>query len=467
MPSIEARGLDLRTPAGRPLFRDLCVVLDRRDRVALVGRNGVGKSTLLRVLAGEVDPHGGALRGSGRRVLVPQLLPQHPSVSPGERRRRALEAAFAARPDFLLLDEPTHDLDADNVEWLAGELGRFPGGLVVVSHDRRLLRTLDDFFVATETGCHHVGGGFEALVARLEEDRRRAEASYVSHLHRLEDRERRSDRVRRRRERKKNVGRVRELGRAPSRAKLNGKRGYAQASQGKRAVLRRDRIGAARRWAEAARRALSVDLPLDVAVPALPPPTGGPVVVLEGVGVDIEGRALLSGLSLSIGRERIGVVGPNGSGKSTLLSIVAAEREPSRGRARRDPARLGYVAQDAVNWCRPESLLDELARLSDLPDVESVVATLRAHRFPLALAERPLASLSPGERLRAALLCILGRRPVPELLVLDEPTDHLDFLGLAAVEAVLSAWTGGLLVVSHDRELLDALDLDDRITLCA
>jgi ATPase subunit of ABC transporter with duplicated ATPase domains len=110
-------------------------------------------------------------------------------------------------------------------------------------------------------------------------------------------------------------------------------------------------------------------------------------------------------------------------------------------------------------------MLDELVRTSDLPDVDAVARTLRAHRFPLALAERPFSSLSPGERVRAALLCLLHRAVVPELLVLDEPTAHLDLLGLDAVESLLAAWPGGLVVATHDSGLLRSVGVEHRIDL--
>jgi ATPase subunit of ABC transporter with duplicated ATPase domains len=363
--------------------------------------------------------------------------------------------ALRAGPDFLFLDEPTHDLDASG----------FDGGLVVVSHDRRILRTFEDFLVASETGCEHVRGTFADVLAHLEDERQRVELAYVRTLHRLADQERQDERVRRRRQRKKNLGRLHEIRRAPSRAKLNSKRGYAQESQGKRAVLQRARLEAARTWAKATRRALGLDLPLDLSIPTLPGPSGDAIVTLDDVAAETGGRTLFSGMSLHLDRQRLAVIGPNGSGKSTLLEIISGDRSPSRGRSRSDTTRIGYVAQDASNWCRAESLFDELARTSELPNLEAVAQTLLAHRFPLALAERPLGLLSPGERLRAALICLLGRRPAPVLLVLDEPTAHLDLLGLAAVERLLASWPGGLVVASHDRELLDAIGIAQRIDL--
>ena len=137
---------------------------------------------------------------------------------------------------------------------------------------------------------------------------------------------------------------------------------------------------------------------------------------------------------------------------------------PVAGRVHCDASRVGYIAQNADNWCLDESLSSSWRRSSRRRPRDRR-PLLRAHRFPLALADRPLATLSPGERVRAALICLTRHAPAPELLVLDEPTQHLDFVGLAALEAVLAAWPGGLLVVSHDPEFLAAIGVSRRLEL--
>jgi ATPase subunit of ABC transporter with duplicated ATPase domains len=461
---LEVSGLCIDTPAGRPLFRDLELRLGN-ERVAVIGRNGVGKSTLLEVLAGHEVVRRGSLRCAGRRHLVRQQLGASAAetASPGERRRRALEEALDARPDLLLLDEPTQDLDAERIEWLCRWIERWERGLIVVSHDRRLLRGFRDFFVVAEAGCRHFSGSFDELMQDLEEERSQAQRAYVRQLNRLVVQEKRNTAMAGRRQRKKNLGRVREVGRSGSRIQLNAKRSYAQESQGKRAVLQERRIEAVRQWAKATRRALSVDLALEVLLPAVPAEPGPPIVTLEAVSACADGRTLFEGLDLALScGDRLAITGPNGAGKTTLLEILRREREPTRGRARTMGQRLGGIAQNASDWRSEESLLTLLSVGSD-----AAAQLLVAHRFPLALAERPLASLSPGERVRAALICLFQRRPAVELLVLDEPTDHLDFVGIAAVQDALRAWRGGLCVVSHDEEFLSAIGVERRIALGA
>jgi ATPase subunit of ABC transporter with duplicated ATPase domains len=461
---LHAHGLVVQTPGGRPLFRDLTLILNRGDRVALVGRNGAGKSTLLEVLAGQAAADGGSLACYGERAFVPQSIEPGPATSPGEARRRKLQEALDTGADLLLLDEPTQDLDHAGVLWLAGALQRWEHGLIVVSHDRRLLAEFDDFFVVAESGCHHFSGSCSELISALEQERAENERRYVSNLERLTTHEQRQFRVRQRRERKKNVGRVRELGRGSPKIVLNFKRGYAQEKQAKRNLIQRDRVESARAWTEATRRALAVDLPLATLMPALPEPSANPIAQLQHVRACAGERVLIDNLTLELGRQRIAVSGPNGSGKSLLLELLAGARTPDRGQATIESHRIGYIAQNAANWWKEESLLQHLIYACH-QTADAAASCIHTHRFPFALAERPLASLSPGERLRAALICLLHQPSAPELLILDEPTNHLDFLGYDTLKELLVHWKGGLVVASHDEDFVRGLGLEMRVTL--
>lgn len=461
-----ARQLSLLAPGGRPLFRDLTLLLDRGDRVALVGRNGAGKSSLLHVLAGQAEAERGRVTCHGQSRFVPQSLDPQPETgeSPGELRRRALQDAIDAGPDLLLLDEPTHDLDQDGLDWLRRALDDFQGALILVSHDRRLLRSFHDFFVVSESGCRHFAGSFDALIEALAREQEDNERRYVSQLKRLTAHEEHGYLVEQRARRQKNVGRIRELKRRPARALLNSKRSYAQESQTRRALIQADRLATARGWAQATRRALAVELPLEPALPRMPPARSRPIVRLSHVSARAADRCLFSDLSLELEHQRLAVTGKNGSGKSTLLELMAGTRSPERGLASSDVGRIGYVAQNSLNWCLEESLLQQLVEHTHLSP-ELAARAIRAHKFPFALAERPLLSLSPGERLRAALICLFQRSDPPELLILDEPTSHLDLLGYSALQSLLASWPGGLVVASHDREFLGAIAMRERMEL--
>jgi ATPase subunit of ABC transporter with duplicated ATPase domains len=245
--------------------------------------------------------------------------------------------------------------------------------------------------------------------------------------------------------------------------RLNQKRDHAQVSHGRLAKVREARLGALREWTRSTRSALSVSLSLELPIPMLPAEPTEPVLSLCGVTVSVGSRPLFASLDLSMGRERVGVIGPNGAGKTTLLELMLGYREPDAGTAQRAFSKLGYIAQGGANWRLDDSLLARLRVLGATP--EDAAKLLVAHRFPLALGERPLSSLSPGERARAALLCLFAQSPPLELLILDEPTFGLDLVGQRALTRALRAWPGGLVVASHDHDFLRDVGIERTIRL--
>ena len=500
---LELSGVSIDTPSGRPLFRDLHLALGY-EKVAVIGRNGVGKSTLLRCLAGDLPPKKGRIRCHGTSLLVQQDMHFDETVqalrslrrareermgfsleqslealglesyeqlirargfSVGQQRKIALLSAWMKQPDLLILDEPTEALDQRGRAWLVEMLQSWSRGLIVVSHDRSLLRCFEDFFIIGESGGRYFQGTFEALEEDLEEAASIKEKKYLRNLQHLEEREWHNARVCRRRARKKNLGRIHEVGRSPSRALLNTNRSYAQVSQGRAAKIRKQRMESVRAWAKSTRQALDARLSLELAMPSLPPDDGHYNILLEDVDYSIQGRELFSGLSLRVGRERVAIQGDNGAGKTTLLRLMLGDCEPVKGRARRRYERIGSIAQDATNWMTEENLVTLLGNASGHFSLDDIAKVLVAHKFPLSLAQRPLTSLSPGERLRAALICLFERSPTVECLVLDEPTYSLDFIGIKALRESLALWPGGLVVVSHDDDFLQAIGIEHRLFL--
>ena len=463
MPALlELTEVSLKTPSGRSLFEGLNLSLGN-EHVALVGRNGVGKSTLLSLLAGDTHESSGRVTVRGKLHYMQQDEELAQPLSGGELRKRGLEAAKASGAEILLLDEPTLHLDDAAVEWLRAWLRAWPGCVIVASHDRRLLADMRHFFVLSEAGNHYFGGSLAELEEHLEREHQALEKRYLGNLNRLAAREAHTEQVARRKARKKRSGRCRELDRATPRIRLNQKRSAAQVSHGRLAKLREARLAALRGWTLATRRALGVSLALELPVPELPPDSGQPLLDLQGVSASAGDRTLFEGLDLRLGRERVAVVGPNGAGKTTLLQIMLAQRRPEHGRARTELSKIGWIDQGGRNWRLDESLCSLLLGLGISSD--DAARLLVSHRFPLALAERPLDSLSPGERARAALIALFARTPSVELLILDEPTFGLDLVGLRALTRALRLWPGGLVVASHDRAFIHELGMERTIQL--
>ena len=438
-PLLHARRVDIDTPDGRPLVRNLNLQMGR-ERAAVVGRNGVGKSTLLRVLAGQDAPTRGHVEQTPRLQWVPQEPPAAPA-SRGERRRAALTRALAEDPDLLLLDEPSEGLDTAGRRALLRTLCGWRRGLLVVSHDPEVLRTFQHFWSISEAGCTLFSGSYDAWLAHERQTQDRATAQAIRARSHLARREAHHDRVARRRARKKAVGRLHELDRNQSKSRLNTRKSLAQIGQARITARQEARRTADRQWVHALEDALARPLALDLAVPA-PHSRPQPAITVDGVPLP-DGTS-----SLALRTQRILLAGPNGSGKTRWLRTLLGEQSPPTGRIRIEPASIGVIAQGATNWVRPDSLVEVLQRTLPLPRVAQHVL---AHRFPIGLAERPLASLSPGERIRAALIALFAGRP--EVLVLDEPTASLDPLAREALLAGLTEWRGGVLLASHDAEV--------------
>lgn len=379
--SIELKEVSVKTASGRALFEGLNLRMDH-EHVAIVGRNGVGKSTLLSLIAGEALESSGRVQVRSTPHFVPQLDERSEPMSRGELRRLALEAARTSGAEILLLDEPTLHLDDAAVAWLRAWLAEFAGCVIVASHDRRLLADLRHFLVLSEAGGHYFGGSLSQLEQHLEQDHLAHEQRYAQNLHRLADQEANVAHIARRRDRKKRRGRTSELDRCTPRIRLNQKRSQAQVYQGRVAQLRQRRLEALRDWTAASRRALNVNLDLELPVPVLPPASSQPLVILRGVSANAADRALFTHFDLSLSRDRVALVGPNGAGKSTLLEIITCQRRPDSGSARADLSRIGYIAQGGGNWLLDCSLREHLREHSIPTATPLASSSLTASPWP-------------------------------------------------------------------------------------
>jgi ABC transport system ATP-binding/permease protein len=460
-PILSYEGLGLIQGEGW-LFRDLDVYIGERDRLALIGRNGVGKTTLLKCLAGLIDPD------EGKRTIVPGkhvvLLEQDPAMtgfetlhdwtlhgsdapephqaaaiadqlgidlsrpvataSGGERRRAAITRALAQNPDVLLLDEPTNHLDLGAIEWLEDWLKRFKGAFIVISHDRTFLTRLTKSCLWLDRGQlrrAEIGfGGFEAWTEKVYDEEARAaeklDAKLKLELHWLQ----RGVTARRRR----NQGRL---------AKLHEMRAQRAAMIGS---------------SGAAKLALAKD---DV--------RSKTVIEADHVSKAYGERPIIRDFSLRIQRgDRIGIVGPNGAGKTTSLKLLTGELQPDSGTVTLAKTLSGIVIDQQRKLMEPDKRVrDILANGGDWIDVRGskkhIKGYLKEFLFDSAIVDAPIGSLSGGERSRLLLAREFAR--AANLLVLDEPTNDLDLETLDLLQEVIADYEGTVLIVSHDRDFLD------------
>ena len=463
MPILSAQNLLLRIGANAPLLDNVSFDIEAGNRICLVGRNGEGKSTLLKVLSGEMEAQSGEIvKKSGLRVSrMIQEIPAHiegtvrdvvigkggghhdahaeailgktgiagdalyDSLSGGQKRRVLFARAVAQDPDLLLLDEPTNHLDIPAIQWLEGIVTRLECAVMFVSHDRTFVRRVANRIFELDRG--RVRGWdfpYDKFVqfrdqALAEEDK--ANALFDKKLAEEEVWIRKGIQARRTR----NEGRVRAL------IKMREER-----------AARRTRTGTVNMQITEAER------------------SGRLVARLTDVSYTYDGAPLISHLSTEVSRgDRIGIVGPNGSGKTTLLRLILGELKPDEGDVRLGTnLQIAYFDQMRTRLREDKSLVENIgdgqAYITLNGVKRHVLSYLQDFLFSADRARGPISALSGGERNRLLLACLFSHPS--NVLVLDEPTNDLDMETLDLLAELLADYKGTVLTVSHDRAFLDS-----------
>lgn len=523
VPILALEGVSLHLPDGRILFSGL----DHQfamGRTGMVGRNGAGKSMLARLLAGELAPTSGRCvrsgavfylsqqAGEGKAASVAELAGidgvkaalarieagssdvadfdavgerwdmvqrfaqacrEHglahvsldtpvASLSGGEAMRVALLGASLFDPDFLVLDEPSNHLDAPNRAALLRQLLTWPKGLLVISHDRELLGAMERILELSPQGLRSYGGNYdfyEAERGREQDSARRDLEQARTELKRDEHarREQREQQARRQARGKRDAGESNQaailLGRAKERSE--GSAGRLRQQHAEAAAGQRERV-------REAARLVAGDAEVRIHAGAVDGAAQRRVAQLDDVVLPwVAGARSRIDLTLG-GRQRVGLTGPNGSGKSTLLKVLAGRLAPASGKCSL-PARLAYLDQQLASLDPQRSTLEQLLDVNRTAGQDMLRTWLVQLGLGAESVTRPSGLLSGGERLKAALACALYADHPPALLLLDEPSNHLDLPSLGALEAMLAGYGGALVVASHDRVFLERLGLTHRL----
>jgi ATP-binding cassette, subfamily F, member 3 len=503
--------------SGDSLFSGMSFAVDRRERLSLAGPNGAGKTTLLRAIVGETSLQGGELAfAKGTRVALHDQRPprdlgltlreyvlsgakdllaleeelrrleqemadgahdertlrryadaqarlehaggwawrdhaaravrglgfrdddldrQLDTFSGGELTRASLARALAVDPDLLLLDEPTNHLDVESLEWLEAELATLDAAVILVAHDRWFLEAVTTAVLELSPGgVHYFAGPWH--------DWRREKAARAVAAQKT------ADRV------SEDIARLERFVARFRYKKSKAKQAQAKLTQigrleGERAAARGELASLTRK-----RRTLGFDF-------LNPRRTGRIVLEAEGVALSAGDKRLLEGADLVLERgEKVALVGPNGSGKTTLLEALLGRRALDGGSARLGHGVVpAYFSQHSQELPTQGSVLDAAVKATGLtrPQAQSLLGRFLFTGWETH--EREVSALSGGERRRLALALLVASGS--NLLVLDEPTNHLDLESREALEAALEAFPGTILIVSHDRALLDAVP--DRI----
>lgn len=516
-PSFILHQVTCQFPTGDTLFGPLNLSLEP-SLCALVGRNGSGKTRLLRLLAGLDEPATGHIERFGSHAWVaqqhvissqttlaellgynaifaarkridsgdyqpddlalldgywdiaerlseafinaklPPFDPDKPAgeLSGGERIRALLCGAFTAEADFMLLDEPTNHLDRQGRAWFYDQLSRYQGGVLVASHDRELLAQVPRILELSASGLRSYGGNYADYQAQRDAEQQAARAA-------LEHAATERKRIRARMQKEHDDSQRRSAKTLHTVDTLN----IASFERVKYKGAAKERIGSWKKQHSEQNEALNAavnkarervedDNPVMFTLPGSQVPEGKQVLVLEDLMLP---HVPVPPLTWRMdGPMRVALKGPNGCGKSTLLKTILGEMAPRSGTCKVSVS-CAYLDQHLSRLDLSQSVMTHL-NLSHTPLEEGVLRTRLAQlQLGADKVMLPLAALSGGERLKAALACVLWRAEATQLLLLDEPTNHLDLASVQAIEAALAGFPGALLVVSHDEAFLSGLTL--------
>lgn len=450
----------------KQLLDDVTLYLNEGDKIGIIGINGTGKSSLLRVLAGQQVPDQGAVSLDPNVQVC--FLPQNPemvagatvleqvfhdfspdtralleyeakamltrlgitdftqpvdTLSGGQRKRVALAAVLLHPADVLILDEPTNHLDSDMVLWLEDHLRKFTGGLIMVTHDRYFL----------ERVCNRIT---ELSHCRI----RHYEANYSKYLEQKTQQEEMDQAAQRKRQ---SILRVE----------------YQWIMRGAQARRTKNKDRIARYEELKAQAAPETDGAVEMAT--LSSRLGRKTVELDHVSKAFGDHVVLRDFTYHIARDdRVGIVGRNGAGKSTLLNLIAGKLTPDSGTVDwGETVRIGYFSQEGRELDPRQRVYDFIHEVAGQVKTRegnfSATQMMERFLFPTQLQGQPIGKLSGGERRRLYLLSLLME--APNILLLDEPTNDLDVTTLAILEEYLETFPGAVLAVSHDRYFLDKM----------
>lgn len=456
MKSISLNNISFSYSGADSLFDGLSAVFNANQTIAIVGDNGTGKSTLLKIIAGEITPDSGrVVRDASVATLV--QMPPHGNKSGGQRQMTEIVRVFDSGTDIVLLDEPTNNLDTESRAVFYDMLARHPGGAVIVSHDRELLRRVTCIMELSHGKLTVYGGNYDFYADARAAANARLESQYTDTQKRIAELNRtivvaQRERQHHQSKQQKEIDNARR-----SRLEANALRGKSQETEAKKRKIIQKKLD--EQFAQQQRLAMQIrNDTIKIPMPSKPF-YSKQLIRVEKLTFGYDEHDIFHDFDFTMyGGTHVHLTGPNGCGKSTLLKLISGILTPNDGTVKTF-GRIAYLNQD-LSLLNPDKTVVE--NIMDIAGILQHDAHAIAANFGFRgnMSHRRTRTLSGGELLKATLAAILGSENQPDLLLLDEPTNNLDIKSTGILEDALGQYRGGVLLVSHDKQFIKNISHD-------
>lgn len=526
---IIIQNLFYKTPDDKSILEDLTLSFGI-VKTAIVGKNGCGKTTLVKLISGELLPSSGSIKLKATIAICPQnlndfiygtvadvfdataklnalekiiaggvdendfttlnddwtiqtrlqtqlkeyglekldLRRQLNTLSGGEITRLWLAKVFATNADFLILDEPTNNLDITARQLLYKKVMSYEKNIIIISHDRKLLELMQQIIEISPTGVKIYGGNYSSYLKQKNAEQMAKERQLTDAKKALQKTKQSIQITQEKRAQRESQGvRLRKSGsQAP--IILDGMQQRATRTQGKLATREGQMLTKAQKTFDEAKANVEINEEFKFILPKTKVPNGKIVVCLEQVGFSYPNskRSIIDHFDLVVtGPERIAIIGDNGSGKTTLVKLIMGTLAPTAGKITRGIETIRYLDQHASLLVPQLSILDNFKVFN--PELKETEARFYLARFLFRDRDvlKLVTNLSNGEKTRTLLACILMAKQPPQLLILDEPTNHLDLTSIAAIESALNCYEGSLIAISHDEFFINNIAVTKTISM--
>lgn len=520
---IQITDLSYKLPQGRTLFKELSFGLGLQ-RTGFIGNNGIGKTTLCKIIANLLPPTTGKVHLNANISYLDQnpKIPANSTVadmlnaseklralnriysyqnteedlevlgedwnikerliktlehmglthlsferklstlSGGELTRLRLAKALYEEVDYLILDEPTNNLDKSAREKLYQFIQYWKKGLLVISHDRTLLNLLDQIIELTPKGLSFYGGNYDYYKNKKEEEQNTIEAQYLQAKRELKQTD---NEIKLRREKKHQHDKKahkKSVKAGISKLERNGAKEKASKTQGKIKIQAERQLSEAQTRKDKAWKKVEIVENIEPNLDHTKIPKGKEILRIKELSFSYPNRfSLLQSVNLSlVGPERLAIIGPNGSGKSTLIQLILNKLTPCYGEIKLGTEKIAYLDQNVENLDHNKSLYENFILHNSTYSENDTRYILAKFLFRGNEAFKKIINLSGGEKIRAGLACALMSETPPQLIILDEPTNHLDISSIEKIEAMLKNYQGAIIVTSHDESFLKNISIN-------